>query len=106
MKKLFFLSLVCGFCATGAMAQIGGAVTSAPTTSPFVISGHLQRASQTPLASNQNLIGHFSTVSAKGERPLWEVMPASTPEVPLGDLARIVRKEHATAKKAAVYWTN
>lgn len=106
MKKLFFLSVVCGLCATGVMAQVGGAITSAPTTSSFVIAGHTQHASQTSLASTQNLIGHFSTASAKGERPLWEVMPPSAPETPLGDVAREVRKEHETAKKAVAVWAN
>lgn len=106
MKKLFFLCVVCGFCATGAMAQIGGTLMSAPTTSPLVISGHVQHASQTALASSQNLIGHFSVASGKGERPLWEVMPPSAPETPLGDVARAIRKEHADAKKAVVVWTN
>ena len=106
MKRLFFLSVVCAFCGTGAMAQIGGSVMSAPTTSPLVIQGHVQRASQTALASSQNLIGHFSSSVSKGERPLWEVMPAPAPEVPLGDMARIIRKDHETAKKASVSWTN
>ena len=106
MKRLFFLSVVCAFCGTGAMAQIGGSIVSAPTTSPFVIQGHMQRASQTALATSQNLIGHFSTSASKGERPLWEVMPAPAPEVPLGDMARIIRKDHETAKKASVSWTN
>ena len=106
MKKLFFLSVVCGLCATSAMAQVGGAITSAPTTSPFVMTGHMQRASQTPLAATQNLIGRFSTISAKGERPLWELMPPSAPETPLGDVARESRKQHETAKKATVVWVN
>src|SRR5262249_2507614 len=100
------LSVVCAFCGTGAMAQVGGSITSAPATSPFVISGHVQRASQTAMASSQNLIGHFSTSASKGERPLWEVMPTPAPEVPLGDIARLMRKEHETAKKASVSWTN
>jgi len=105
MKKLFFLAVVCGFCATGAVAQVGGSVMSAPTTSPFTVTGHIQRAGQTPMASTQYLIGHFSTMSAKGERPLWEFM-TSPVEVPLGDVARQIKKEHEGAKKAAFVWVN
>ena len=105
MKKLFFLVVVCGFCAAGAAAQVSGAVSSAPTTSPLTITGHMQHAAQTPMATTQNLIGHFSTMSAKGERPLWEFMSVPT-EVPLGDIARAIKKEHEGAKKAAFVWVN
>lgn len=105
MKKLCFLVVVCGFCATGASAQVGGSVVSAPTTSPLTITGHIQHAGQTPMASTQNLIGHFSTMSAKGERPLWEFMTAPV-EVPLGDVARQNKKEHEVAKKAPFVWVN
>ena len=103
--KTFFLWVVCGLCATSAMAQVGGAMTSAPTTSPFAVTGHIQRASQTAMASTQNVIGHYSTMSAKGERPLWEFMSVPT-EVPLGDVAREVRKQREDAKKSAVVWVN
>jgi len=106
MKKLLFLVVLCGFSAAGAVAQIGGAVSSAPTTSPFTVTGHMQRATQTALATTQNLIGHFSTISAKGETPLWELMPPSAPETPLGDVARELRKQHEAAKKAPVVWVN
>ena len=105
MKKLFFLVVVCGLCAAGGVAQVSGAVSSAPTTSPLSIPGHMQHAGQTPMATTQNLIGHFSTRSAKGERPLWEFMSVPT-EVPLGDVAREIKKEHETAKKAAFVWIN
>lgn len=105
MKKLFFLVVVCGFCAAGASAQVSGSVASAPTTSPLTITGHIQHAGQTPMASTQNLIGHFSPMSAKGERPLWEFMTAPV-EVPLGDVARQNKKEHEDAKKAPFVWVN
>ena len=105
MKKLFFLFVVCGFCAAGAVGQVSGALSSTPTTSPLTMTGHLQRASQTPMATTQNLIGHFSTMSAKGEKPLWEFMSAPT-EAPLGDVAREIKKEHEGAKKAAFVWIN
>jgi len=47
----------------------------------------------------------FNNVQAHGVRPLWEV---ATPAyvVPLGDSARMLKKEHLDAKKAVVVWTN
>jgi hypothetical protein len=57
------------------------------------------------MAPTQDLLGRFAYVYARGERPLWEVAPVSQ-AVPLGDVARMLRKEHATAKKADVVWEN
>ena len=44
-------------------------------------------------------------VQAHGVRPLWEV---ATPAyvVPLGDSARMLKKEHMSAKKAEIVWNN
>jgi len=47
----------------------------------------------------QNLLGNAGYYYAQGERPLWEFGPVSQP-IPLGDIARAFRKEHAAAKKA------
>jgi len=53
------------------------------------------------MGTEQSLL-HCSAYSyAKGERPLWEFGPVSEP-VPLGDVARAYRAEHALAKKAEV----
>jgi hypothetical protein len=38
---------------------------------------------------------------ARGERPLWEFGELK-PEIPLGDVARSVRQEKLTAKKAEI----
>jgi hypothetical protein len=55
------------------------------------------------MASEHALVGGGpGTYSyAQGERPLWEFGPVSVP-VPLGDVARAVRKEKLTAKKAEI----
>jgi hypothetical protein len=38
---------------------------------------------------------------AQGKRPLWEFeLPSKPQPIPLGDLARLYRQEHAQAKKA------
>ena len=87
------------FCATAAFGQVGGAIPA--QVQPFHISENPQHASPHALATEQPLIGAGGdTYSyAQGERPLWEFGPVSQP-VPLGDIARAVRKEKLVAKKA------
>ena len=53
------------------------------------------------LAQEQSLLEHSNYYYAQGERPLWEVQPLAH-HVPLGDIARTLRQEHATAKKADI----
>lgn len=56
-------------------------------------------AEQHSLATEHSLVGGGTYAYAQGERPLWEFGPFSQP-VPLGDVAREVRKQKLTAKKA------
>ena len=104
MKTSVFV--LCFLCATAAFGQSGG-VGSALTATPSVLefSSHEQLASQHPMGHEQNLLEASGYSWAQGERPLWEVAPVSHP-TPLGDSARSLRKEHATAKKAEVVWNN
>jgi len=102
MKNLSFLFVVCVLAVT-ATGQVAGRVNAEPHA--FVIPSHPQRATQMAMATPQSLVQHSSSMSAKGERPLWELMPEA-PIVPLGDTARTLRKEHLAAKKAVVVWTN
>ncbi len=103
MKDLFFLFVVCCLCAVGANAQVGGAMNS--QAHALVMSGNPQHASQAAMSQGHSLMERSGTVSAHGERPLWEVMPEAT-VVPLGDSARVLRKEHVGAKKAVRVWSN
>jgi hypothetical protein len=104
MKNLVFLFVVCVLCSMVAGAQVSaGAISS--EAHALVMSGHPQQATQTALSFERNLMGHSTSTAVRGERPLWEVMP-ETPAVPLGDTARALRKEHATAKKAVRVWSN
>jgi len=89
--------LLCLLCATAAFGQY--AVGYAPMQSTFHIPDHPTRAFAQPMLLEQNLLGINSFTSAQGEMPLWEA-PFQSHEVPLGDVARALRKEHATAKKA------
>jgi hypothetical protein len=100
------LVLFCFLCATAAFGQAalgGSALSSEP--SMLQMPTHPARARQQPMGEPQTILVNSTVVSAHGERPLWEVAPKKH-EVPLGDVARMFRKEHATAKKAVIVWDN
>jgi hypothetical protein len=100
MKSYFFLLAVCIFGSVGAAGQtVGSYWNSQPQM--LVMPEHPQHASQTPLAQDQDLRERSTYVYAQGERPAWEFMPAPA-FVPLADMARTLRGEHANAKKAVV----
>jgi hypothetical protein len=96
MKTTLFV--LCLLCATAALGQTAGGVLSADPQI-FRPPDHAQRASSQSMGTEQNLRENIAYTSAQGEKPLWEVMPVKR-EVPLGDVARMLRKEHFAAKKA------
>jgi hypothetical protein len=96
MKTTLFV--LCLLCATAALGQTAGGVLSAEPQ-VFHPPDHYQHAFQQSMAPEQNLRENVAYTSAQGEKPLWEVMPVAH-EVPLGDVARMLRKEHLAAKKA------
>lgn len=100
------LLLLCVLCTAAAFGQ-AGLGTAALSNEPVVIQmiTHPGHAAPQPMALEQSLLVRSGPVSAKGERPLWEVAPAAN-TVPLGDVARMLRKEHAVAKKATAVWEN
>jgi len=102
-------TLILGLCFFGATAAFGQAVGGASSLSsePTVIQflSHPTHASWQHLARTEDLLQESTVTSAHGERPVWEVMhPAAQP--PLGDTARLLRKEHETARKASLRWEN
>ena len=92
------LFVLCLLCATGALGQTAGNVLS---SEPQVLRlpDHPSHASQQRMATEQSLLEYSSYTYVQGERPLWEFAPASH-AVPLGDIARMLKREHETAKKA------
>lgn len=100
---LFAAFVLC--CAASAFGQVAASsISSQP--SMVVMAEHNEHASQHDMAREQNLFGFTSPYSyAQGEQPLWE-FPSDKPVTPLGDIARSLRKEHETAKKAEVIWEN
>jgi hypothetical protein len=92
--------VLCCFCATVAFGQ-AGAMSNEPQV--ITLPSHPLHASQHDMAMHENLLGNSGPDFARGVRPLWEVAPEVS-AVPLGDVARALRKEHAKAKKAVVVW--
>ncbi|HEY7616048.1 MAG TPA: hypothetical protein VH744_04535 [Terriglobales bacterium] len=100
------LIALCVLCATAAFGQAvsgGSALSNYPQATQFV--SHPEQAAPKAMASQQNLLITSGSVHARGERPLWEVVPARQ-ITSLGETARILRKEHANAKKATIIWEN
>ncbi len=61
---------------------------------------HPQHADQHALASEQSLLGCGSVTTAQGERPLRELGSDAPVPQSLGDVARALRKEKMSVKKA------
>ena len=89
---------LCFLCATAAFGQSAVPVVSCEPQ-PLRMIEHPQRATQQSMAAEQNLLGVSAYTFEKGELPLWQFATPSH-ATPLGDTARILRNEHATAKKA------
>jgi len=96
---------ICILGSSAAFAQAASRSSVSAQTQQYVFETHPEHASRQALRSSEELNGNEVMIYAQGERPLWEV---ATPvhEVPLGDSARALRREHATVKKAARYWQN
>lgn len=101
MKTAAFM--LCFFCSTVALGQStgGGSVGSAVLASSVQMVSHPEHASQQFMAQEHSLLERSNFYFAQGERPLWEVQPLAH-HVPLGDIARMLKQEHARAKKADI----
>jgi hypothetical protein len=92
------LSVLFILVAAAAFGQVSAAISA--QTQMLQLPDHPQHADQHALATEQSLMGCGSVTTAHGERPLWEFgSGASTPQS-LGDVARALRKEKMTARKA------
>jgi hypothetical protein len=68
---------------------------------------HPEHASVHALAAEHYVGSGRASTSAQGERPAWDLPQAHVaPAPPLGDTARILRKEHAKLKKARCVFEN
>jgi hypothetical protein len=96
MKNTLLVVMIV-FAGSACFGQAAPSVSSQPQI--IQMASHSLHADQHAMASEQSLVGGGTYSYARGERPLWEFGPVSEP-VPLGDVARAVRKEKQTAKKA------
>jgi len=104
MKTIFLL--LCFLCATLSFGQTSVAINPMVNEPQMVtFFSHQSHAIQQSISQEQNLLERSGFTYAQGERPLWEVAPKSQ-ATPLGDVARALRKEHETAKKADIIWQN
>jgi hypothetical protein len=89
--------------AFGQAATAASGMSAEPIIYEF--QSHAGHAAQQGMGQAQNIMEQSINVQAHGVRPLWEV---ATPAyvVPLGDSARLLRKEHMFAKKAEIFWNN
>ncbi len=100
---VFVLCFLCATVALGQSGSLGSALNATPSVLEF--QAHEAQAIQHPMGHEQSLLETSTYTWAQGERPLWEVFTASRP-TPLGDSARMLKKEHDAAKKAEIIWSN
>ena len=98
MKTTLLMCMIVA--AIGAFGQSAGVISSVPQM--IRTSEHPMHAEVRPMASEHLLVGGGTYTVAHGERPLWEFGPVSEPGRPLGDVAREIRKEKQTARKAEI----
>ncbi len=104
MKTACFI--FCVLCVSTALGQnVAGTNVLSAQPVPLAFSSRPEHASAKSLAQEESILGTFCNVSAHGERPLWE-FASKTVEVPLGDVARKLRKEHTVAKKSNAVFEN
>lgn len=106
MNKLFFLFAACLILAGNSAAQsVAGSGVDFDPQMTIIGFDHVQRATQTGLAQEQDIRERDEVTYAHGEKPLWEFMPLA-PSQPLGDIARTLKQERAATKKAVKSWSN
>jgi hypothetical protein len=96
MKTTLFALFI--LCTTAALGQAANYLSNDPQ--PIQMSSHKQHASQHLMEQEQTLLINSNNVYGRGERPLWEFPSKASAETPLGDVARLLRSEHAVARKA------
>ena len=106
MKTLLLASALVLLGAASAMGQAtaGTYVLNNEPTKIHPLS-HPEHASPRPMAEARSLLENSNYSYAVGKRPLWEFV-SKQQAMPLGDVARLLRKEHETAKKSSVVFEN
>jgi hypothetical protein len=89
--------VLCLLCAASAWAQTAPVLTN--TAQPIQMIDHPQRASEHAMAHESSLLSSNPYTYEKGEVPLAD-FGSPMHQTPLGDIARSLRKEHASLPKA------
>lgn len=104
MKTLMFLfCILCASVVWGQSTLSASGLSAEPQPTQF--QSHPQHASQIGMGAEQRILERSQNVVAHGARPLWEFAPVSH-EIPLGDIARALRQEHESARKAEYVLNN
>src|SRR5450432_92521 len=109
IKRCSILVLaICIFCAVGAFGQVNFSSAQSAPVEGFQMSDHPETADRHVMGRERDLLEVSQTTFSQGEIPLWEAMEMMPPRlvIPLGDLARAIRKEHELAPKAVMVWNN
>lgn len=101
--KAVMVTLCLLFCVSAAFSQVSGILSNEPQ--PIQPISHPQHASAMPMSVQHDLLIASGFSFAQGERPLWEFASAKA-EVPLGDIARMLRQERAELPKSKRVWEN
>jgi len=92
-------------CAVSAFGQTAGYISG--QVAPIRMAENPQHASVHEMAHEESLLSSCTSPYhyEQGEQPVWQFgeLPRTTP---LGDVARAVRRERLTAKRAEVVWEN
>ena len=73
---------------------------------PVSFTSHQAHASQPGMSDQQDVLERSVPMIAQGLRPLSDVASSKAAPIPLGDIARMLKKEQLTAKKATTVWEN
>ena len=100
---LMILCLLCASVAWGQASVSASVLNAEPQMVQFF--SHPQHAAQVGMGIERRVLERSVPIAAHGVLPLWEVAPVSQP-IPLGDVARSLREEHETVRKAERVMTN
>lgn len=101
MKKTVLA--LCLLCASQAFGQYASVISN--EVQKIEVPSHEAHAMQMPMGEERSLLVGTNNVQGHGSRPLWELAPVKV-ETPLGDSARMLKKQHANTRKADIVWEN
>ena len=97
--SIFALSFLCLLFVTSASAQNVPVLNNNST--PLQMVEHPEHASVHSMQAESSLVSGTGYSYAQGEQPLWQ-FGSDKQEIPLGDVARAQRKQHAGDRKAVM----